>query len=161
MPWPFTSILHCVFFSSNVRLLKPDVGDLPEQSLGAGANDVLISISFRRYTQLTIEWSRKLKDKGVTVVSVTDSMLSPLSHGADIPLISPTSIPSFFESYTGQMGVLKTSFSPPWPWNTKVAPCMPWNKQNRHWRTLIHIFQNSFVTVLDKTTRRRTLCADL
>jgi DNA-binding MurR/RpiR family transcriptional regulator len=55
---------------------------------------------------LTIEWSRKLKDKGVTVVSVTDSMLSPLSHGADIPLITPTSIPSFFESYTGPMSVL-------------------------------------------------------
>ncbi len=94
------------FFSSNVRLLKPDVGDMPEQIIDAGAEDVLVSISFRRYTQLTIQLTKKLKEKGATVVGITDSMLSPLAHLADIPMIASTSMPSYFESYTGPMSLI-------------------------------------------------------
>ena len=94
------------FFSSNVRLLKPDVGDMPEQIIDAGAEDVLVSISFRRYTQLTIQLTKKMKEKGATVVGITDSMLSPLAHLADIPMIASTSMPSYFESYTGPMSLI-------------------------------------------------------
>ena len=94
------------FFSSNIRLLKPDVGDIPEQAMGAGPEDVLFSISFRRYTQKTLELTKKLKSKGLPVVGLTDSMLSPLAHMADFPLIAPTSIASFFESYTAPMSLI-------------------------------------------------------
>jgi DNA-binding MurR/RpiR family transcriptional regulator len=94
------------FFSSTSRLLKPDVGDLPEQAIGAGPDDVLISISFRRYTQTTIDLTGKLKSKGTKVVGLTDSMLSPLAHLADTPLIVSTAVPSFFESYTAAMSLI-------------------------------------------------------
>ncbi|MFW5971388.1 MAG: MurR/RpiR family transcriptional regulator, partial [Desulfovermiculus sp.] len=94
------------FFSSNAKLLKPDVGDMPEQVVGCDTGDVLISISFRRYTKLAIDLTRKLKKKGLKTVGITDSMLSPLAHLADIPLITPTTIPSFFESYTGPMSLI-------------------------------------------------------
>lgn len=94
------------FFSPNARLLKPEVGDIPEQVIEAGSKDVLISIGFRRYTQLTVNLTEKLKRKGVTVIGITDSMLSPLAHLADIPLIAPTSIPSFFEAYTAPMSLI-------------------------------------------------------
>ncbi|MFO7801147.1 MAG: MurR/RpiR family transcriptional regulator [Desulfovermiculus sp.] len=94
------------FFSPNARLLKPEVGDIPEQVIEAGSEDVLISIGFRRYTQLTVKLTEQLKRKGVTVMGITDSMLSPLAHLADIPLIAPTSIPSFFEAYTAPMSLI-------------------------------------------------------
>ncbi len=94
------------FFSSNAKLLRPDVGDMPEQVLGCSADDVLISISFRRYTQSTIDLTHKLKSRGLTIVGITDSMLSPLAHLAHIPLIAPTTVPSFFESYTGPMSLI-------------------------------------------------------
>ncbi|WP_027370342.1 MurR/RpiR family transcriptional regulator [Desulfovermiculus halophilus] len=94
------------FFSSTSRLLKPDVCDLPEQAIGAGPDDVLISISFRRYTQTTIDLTGKLKSKGTKVVGLTDSMLSPLAHLADTPLIVSTAVPSFFESYTAAMSLI-------------------------------------------------------
>ncbi|MFO7677990.1 MAG: SIS domain-containing protein, partial [Thermoplasmatota archaeon] len=71
-----------------------------------GAEDVLISISFRRYTQLTIDLTKKIQSKGATVVGITDSMLSPLTHLADIPMTAPTSLPSFFESYTAPMSLI-------------------------------------------------------
>jgi DNA-binding MurR/RpiR family transcriptional regulator len=79
---------------------------MPEQVVGCGTDDVLISISFRRYTQLAIDLTRKLKKKGLKIVGITDSMLSPLAHLADVPLITPTTIPSFFESYTGPMSLI-------------------------------------------------------
>ncbi|MDZ7762429.1 MAG: MurR/RpiR family transcriptional regulator [Desulfovermiculus sp.] len=94
------------FFSSNVRLLRPDVGDMPEQILDIGADDVLVGISFRRYTQLTIDLTKKIKKKGTTVVAITDSMLSPLAHLADITMLTATSMPSFFESYTAPMSLI-------------------------------------------------------
>jgi len=94
------------FFASNVRLLKPDVGDMPEQIIDIGPDDVLVCISFRRYTQMTIDLSQKIKGKGAKLVGITDSMLSPLARLADIPLIAQTSMPSFFESYTAAMSLI-------------------------------------------------------
>ena len=39
------------FFLKKVTLVKPGIGDLPEQVLDAQKNDVLVVVSFRRYTR--------------------------------------------------------------------------------------------------------------
>jgi len=39
------------FFLSSVNLIKPGIGDIPEQILDCGSRDVFVAISFRQYTR--------------------------------------------------------------------------------------------------------------
>lgn len=47
---------------------------------GAGAGDALIAISFTPYTPATVEIASGAAQRGIPVVSITDSTFSPLAH---------------------------------------------------------------------------------
>jgi DNA-binding MurR/RpiR family transcriptional regulator len=51
---------------------------------GASARDVLIAISFTPYTPATVEMATGATERGVPVISITDSTFSPLAHIARI-----------------------------------------------------------------------------
>jgi len=92
-------IFHCqyffAFFLKSVKLLKPGIGDIPEQVLGSRSGDVLIAISFRRYTRETLDIAQKVKNKGVDLIAITNSAVSPLAMMADIRLSVKTEIPTY------------------------------------------------------------------
>lgn len=91
------------FFLSNVVLLWPATGDIPEKMLTAKPDDVLVAISFKRYTRDTVEMAEAMRPRIKTVIGITDSDLSPIAKLSDIVLIVPTSLPSFLESYTSTL----------------------------------------------------------
>jgi len=94
------------FFLSSVRLIELGVGDIPEQVRDIGPSDVLIVISFKRYTREAVRITKKLKKKGVYVLAITNSVLSPIAQLSDVTLIAETKIPAYFESYTAPMSLL-------------------------------------------------------
>ena len=94
------------FFLSSVRLIDLGVGDIPERLRDAGPPDVLVVISFKRYTRETVKIAEKVKKKGAFILGITNSELSPIAQVSDMALIAETRIPAYFESFTAPMSLL-------------------------------------------------------
>ena len=94
------------FFLKSVNLIKPGIGDIPEQVLYAGKGDVLIAISFRRYTREVVNIAEKMKRKKTHILAITNSHLSPIAQLADMSLIVKTEIPTYIDSFTAPMSLI-------------------------------------------------------
>ncbi len=94
------------FFLSSVRLVDLGIGDTPEQLRDIGSEDVLVAISFKRYTHETVRITEKVKRKGAFILGITNSELSPIAQLSDLLLVAETQIPAYFESYTAPMSLL-------------------------------------------------------
>jgi DNA-binding MurR/RpiR family transcriptional regulator len=94
------------FFLNHVILVKPGIGDLPEQVLGATEDDALVVISFKRFTRDSFTIAEKIKRKRARVIAITNSELSPIAKLADITLVASTKIPTYIESYTAPMSLI-------------------------------------------------------
>jgi DNA-binding MurR/RpiR family transcriptional regulator len=94
------------FFLKSVNLIKPGIGDIPEQVLSTGKGDVLVAIAFRRYTREVVKIAEKMKRKKAYIIAVTNSHLSPIAQLADMSLVVETEIPTYIESFTAPMSLL-------------------------------------------------------
>lgn len=94
------------FFLKSVKLIQPAIWDIPEQVLNSGSKDVLISISFKRYTREVVNLTEKIKKRGAYTLAITNSQLSPIAQLADMALIVQTKIPTYVESYTAPMSLI-------------------------------------------------------
>lgn len=94
------------FFLKSVTLIKPGIGDIPEQVLSAGKGDVLIALSFRRFTRDVVNIVEKIKRKKAYIIAITNSHLSPIAQLADMSLVVETEIPTYIESFTAPMSLL-------------------------------------------------------
>jgi DNA-binding MurR/RpiR family transcriptional regulator len=94
------------FFLKSVTLIKPGIGDIPEQVLSAGKGDVLIALSFKRFTRDVVNITEKIKRKKAYIIAVTNSHLSPIAQLADLSLAVETEIPTYIESFTAPMSLL-------------------------------------------------------
>ena len=94
------------FFLRSVRLIDLGVGDMPEKLRDAGPSDVLVAISFKRYTREVVRITEKVKKKGTFIVGITNSELSPIAQMSDVALIAETRIPTYFESFTAPMSLI-------------------------------------------------------
>lgn len=83
----------------NVRLLHTSsTSELYEQMVRVSPDDVLIGISFPRYSTLTVRACRFAADAGATVVAVTDGSGSPLAKLADYLLAARSDMTSFVDA---------------------------------------------------------------
>ncbi len=97
--------LHLIF--DNVQMINSTGGDgLFEQILNVGKNDVVIGISFPRYSKNTIKAISYAKANGATVIGITDSENSPVAMGSDICLISRSDTASFVDSLVAPLSVI-------------------------------------------------------
>ncbi|MGI8525383.1 MAG: MurR/RpiR family transcriptional regulator, partial [Pseudolabrys sp.] len=62
--------------------------------------DVLLAVTARPYTRLTLKAAHYAKSRGAKIIAITDSELSPLAPLADDILLVGTETPSFFHSMT-------------------------------------------------------------
>lgn len=91
----------------NVRVLHSNsISETFEQILRIGPDDVLIGISFPRYSQRTLSAMKYSKDRGAKVVALTDSRLSPLARYADHTLIAKSDMASFVDSLVAPLSVI-------------------------------------------------------
>ncbi len=59
---------------------------LPEEVVDMSREDVLVSISFPRYSSRPLDVARYARERGVKIIGITDSLISPLARLADVVL---------------------------------------------------------------------------
>ena len=77
-----------------------------EQIFRIDERDICIAISFPRYSNQTINALHFIHDKGATVISITDSELSPIAQFADCLLIARSTMASFVDSLVAPLSLI-------------------------------------------------------
>jgi len=90
------------------RLLDAPGGTGSDALRDAQEGDALLAISVKPYTRTTVEVTRQGARRGVSVVAVTDSVVSPLARAARATILVPTESPSFFHTITPAFAVAET-----------------------------------------------------
>lgn len=90
----------------NVRVVSYGISDIFEQLINVHEGDLVIGIGFPRYAAKTIDALDFSKARGATVVSLTDSLLSPLATKADYTLIAQSNMASFVDSLVAPLSVI-------------------------------------------------------
>jgi DNA-binding MurR/RpiR family transcriptional regulator len=97
--------LHLLF--ENVILVENSAGgEIFEQLFRIGPDDVIIAISFPRYSQTTLNVVKFARDRGASIVAITDTELSPLYPMADVSLLAPCEMISFVDSMVAPMSII-------------------------------------------------------
>ena len=93
----------------DVRLIHTNsVSETFEQMLKIGAEDVVIGISFPRYSKRTVRAMEFAKSRGAKVVAVTDSDVSPLIPFSDYTLKARSDMVSFVDSLVAPLSLLNS-----------------------------------------------------
>lgn len=94
------------FLFSNVKLITAGPNDVFEQLLKADKDDVVIAITFPRYSKRTLEAIDYAKSKGCSIISITDSLISPTVSKSDTTLIARNEMVSFIDSLVAPMSLI-------------------------------------------------------
>ncbi|MBQ4582280.1 MAG: MurR/RpiR family transcriptional regulator [Oscillospiraceae bacterium] len=96
---------HLIF--PNVTLVQNLAGgEIFEQMVRIGPDDVLVGISFPRYSKLAVSAVEFARSRGAEVVAITDSKMSPLYKLADTSLLVRSDMISFVDSMTVPLSLL-------------------------------------------------------
>ena len=97
--------LHLIF--KNVTLVQSSAaGEIYEQLAHIGRGDVLVGISFPRYSKMAIHAVEFACRRSAEVVAITDSALSPLYGMAAVSLLAPCDMISFVDSMAAPLSLL-------------------------------------------------------
>lgn len=102
------------FLAFNLNLILDGVhrvdaagsAEVYEQILRIGPGDVIIGISFPRYSHRTVQALRFARDRGAEVLAITDSSSSPLAPYADKLLLARSDMAGFVDSLTAPMSLI-------------------------------------------------------
>ena len=94
------------FLLDNVKIIKSGPNDIFEQLLKATDRDVIIGISYPRYSNRTLEAFDYGRGKGCRIIGITDSLVSPTAQYADVMLIANSSMLSFVDSLVAPMSLI-------------------------------------------------------
>ena len=94
------------FLQKKVWVVQPGIGDMWDRLLGLEKGDLVVGISFPRYTALTVEVLRFAKEGGHRTLAITDSLASPLAQYADHVLTARYQMDSFIESFTAGFSLI-------------------------------------------------------
>ncbi|MBQ5799233.1 MAG: MurR/RpiR family transcriptional regulator [Oscillospiraceae bacterium] len=90
----------------NVKLVQSGAAGTFDQIFRVGPGDVVIVLSFPRYSEIAIKTMQYAKDRGATIVGVTDSNLSPIYQMANCSVLVSNLMISFVDSLTAPMSML-------------------------------------------------------
>lgn len=109
-----SSAALATFIKYYFNLIFPDVrlvaasteSEMFEQILRIGSDDVIIGISFPRYSNQTVTALRYAKAHDAEVIAITDSLSSPLVPYSDNVLIARSDMASFVDSLVAPLSVI-------------------------------------------------------
>ncbi|MEA4993443.1 MAG: MurR/RpiR family transcriptional regulator [Oscillibacter sp.] len=91
----------------NVTLVQSnEAGAIFEQLFRIGPGDVMLAISFPRYSKITINTAKFAKDRGATILGITDNELSPLGQMSSAAVLAPSEMISFVDSMVAPMSMV-------------------------------------------------------
>ncbi|TCK97992.1 RpiR family transcriptional regulator [Natranaerovirga hydrolytica] len=92
---------------NNVKLIHTNsVSEMFEQIYRMDSDDVVIGISFPRYSKRTIKAMEFAKSRKAKVITITDSPLSPMIQYADCSLLARSDMASFVDSLVAPLSVV-------------------------------------------------------
>ncbi len=96
----YLNIIH-----ENVQIIRMDMGDAFEQIVRVGKDDVVLAISFPRYSKKAYQVASYAKEKGAHIISLTDSLFAPVASIADNILLVRSNMASFVDSLVPALSI--------------------------------------------------------
>lgn len=90
----------------NVKVVTSGTSDIFEQMIRVGKEDLVIGISFPRYSTNTLNALKYTKDQGALVVGITDSQVSPIASIADYTLTARSHMATFVDSLVAPLSLI-------------------------------------------------------
>jgi len=106
---PLASFLGFYFnlIFQNVRLVHTtSVSEMFEQIINCGEKDVVIGISFPRYSRRTTRAMQFARSQGATVIAITDNADSPLAKTANYSIFARSDMNSFVDSLVAPLSII-------------------------------------------------------
>lgn len=94
------------FILDDVHVIKSESNDIFEQLLRITPDDVIIIITYPRYSRRVMEVLGFAKERKTPIITITDSMISPSAKEADISLIGISDMLSFVDSLVAPMSLI-------------------------------------------------------
>lgn len=106
--WPLVQFLdyYLRYMLYDVRVIRFEGSDVYTQTLDASDKDVVLALSFPRYSTLTIEVMEYLKEMGVQSITMTDSPQAPPARIADLTLTARSYMTSFVDSFVAPLALI-------------------------------------------------------
>lgn len=102
----FLGFYFHLIFEDVIMVHTNSISEVFEQILRIGEGDVMIGISFPRYSQRTVKAMRFAHDRKATVVVITDGQDSPLNIAADHALFAKSDMASFVDSLVAPLSLV-------------------------------------------------------
>ncbi len=100
----FSYYLHFMF--NNVRVVSENSADVFESISRVTREDVVVGISFPRYSTRTLEAMKFARGAGAQVVGISDGEMSPLVGVSDVCLSARTDMASFVDSLAAPLSLI-------------------------------------------------------
>jgi DNA-binding MurR/RpiR family transcriptional regulator len=102
----FMSFYFTFIFDNVVHVETSSISEVFEQVMRIGPGDVLIGLSFPRYSKRTVKAMQYAKNQGAQVIAITDSAVSPLAAIADVSLYAKSDMASFVDSLVAPLSLV-------------------------------------------------------
>ena len=102
----FIGFYFNLIFDNIVLVHTTSASEIFEQLLRVGPEDVVIGISFPRYSSRTVKAMRFARDRGANVIALTDSEASPLAEIATETLLAKSDMASFVDSLVAPLSLV-------------------------------------------------------
>lgn len=100
-------VLYFNIIFDNVKLIDTtSQSEMFEQIMRIDEKDIMIGISFPRYSKRSAKAMQFAKDRGATVVAITDSEFSPIAKDADFFLQARSDMASFVDSLVAPLSLI-------------------------------------------------------
>ena len=96
------------YIMENVQIVNSGFSDVFGDLMHAGPEDVIVAISFPRYSTRTLDGAEFAKKNGAKVIAITDNEQSPLSEIANESLLVNTDMNLFVDSLVAPFSVMNT-----------------------------------------------------
>lgn len=95
-----------LIFDNTIPVHATSSSETFEQLLRVGEEDVVIGISFPRYSSRTVKAMRFARGRGARVIAITDSEASPLAEIATEKLLAKSDMASFVDSLVAPLSLI-------------------------------------------------------
>ena len=102
----FLSFYFNLIFDNVVMISANTVSEVLESLLRVGEGDVVIGISFPRYSSRAVQAMSFARDRGATTIAITDSEVSPLASIAQYTLKARSDMASFVDSLVAPLSLV-------------------------------------------------------
>ena len=102
-----TLAIYLKLLLDNVTVVKEIAArEVYEQLLRIGEGDLIIGISFPRYSKRTISAMKFARDRGARCLGLTDGKVSPLNEISDVCLYTKSEMVSFLDSLVAPLSMI-------------------------------------------------------